>query len=174
MHIPSILPAANIETIDLRNPKVSKAILRKKILGNVIANLNVPNCSACENLKKNTNKRAAFVYAREPALSKYLDKQLHERNIYRISEDESGEEKRICKICQLLRIADLAFVEISMSDHNSLIILGMSKAIGIRILPISADIYNEKFFPWAQESVTYHLDYIAERLDSPVAKFIGR
>jgi len=174
MHIPSLLPTANIDQIDSRNPKAIKETLKRKIIERAISNLNVPNCSACENLQKNSSKKSAFVYAREPALLKYLDKELSDRKIYRVSEEESIEAKRICKICQIIRVSDLAFIEVSNRDLDSLIILGMSKAIGLKTLPISLDVYNEKTFPWAQETITYQVDLIPERLSSPVSKFIGQ
>jgi hypothetical protein len=174
MHIPSLLPTANIDQIDLRTSRASKESIKKKVVEKAISNLNIPNCNLCESLSRNSNRRSAFVYARESALLKYLDKELTDRRIYRVSEEESIEAKRICKICQVLRISDMAFVEVSNKDLNSLIILGMSKAIGVRTLPISLDVYNEKNFPWAQESITYQVDLIPERLNSPVAKFIGQ
>lgn len=174
MHIPSLLPTANIDQVDLRNFKASKDVIRRKIVEKAITNLNVPNCNACEKLRKNNSKKSAYVYAREPALLKYLDKELNDRKVHRVPEEDSTEPKRICKICQILRISDIAFIEISTRDPDSLIILGMSKAIGLRTMPISVDTYNEKTFPWAQETITYQIDLIPERLGSPVSKFIGQ
>ena len=94
------------------------------------------------------------------------------QGIYCLVAEDTKAEARICQICQALRLADCAFIEVSEGDLDSFILVGMTKAIGLKTLLLSLDKYESLSFPWAQEIVPYHLDRMTERLTTTVSKFL--
>lgn len=170
---PSLLSTINIDRVDLSDLSGSREILRKKVVEKALEDQRDFDCSSCQDMEKRGGRESVFIYAREKSLSSYLEQELSERDFHRIVEDESRKDLRICKICQVLRVSGFALIEISDKDPNSFIVLGMAKAIGIKILPLSLDRYKNMDFQWAKDIVGYQIGSIRERLETPLAKFLN-
>lgn len=172
MQIPLLLPVENIEQINLNDLEKSTETLKQKIIKKALSETYTFDCDSCSMINKQINKKIAYIYSCESELTKYLVKELNERKIKIIEEDESQKEPRICKICQVLRVSDFAFLEIDDSDPNSFIVLGMSKAIGLKTFLLSLEKYEKKDFPWAVDINSYQIGRLPEQLDKRVAKFL--
>jgi hypothetical protein len=171
---PALLHAENVDVIDdVEDSSAARNVLENKLVKRAQARLHSPNCSHCLEACKIENRRAAFLYCQHQNLAAYLEGQMESHGIYRLVAEDTKAEARICQTCQALRLADFAIIEISESDLDGFILLGMTKAIGLKTLLLSLDKYESLAFPWAQEIVPYHMDRMAERLAAPVSKFIN-
>ena len=177
---PALLPAENIEVIDLSDIVLTKEILRNDIIGKVKnlrgreSNAIHPSCKDCIDLPRTGTKKYAYCYCSEPRLAEYLDKCIRERKIDVFTEPMANRfDKKICRICQSLKVADVVFVEISEDNIDSYLVLGMSKAIGKRVLPISIDKYTKDSFPWAVDVIGYNLKHLESQLANPIAEHLS-
>jgi hypothetical protein len=171
---PNLLPVTQIEQIDIEDIQTARRVLREKIIDRVLADDQRFVCSLCKNLQKNTNIKSAYIYSKEPTLVKCVDKALRERSIKRILEEESKEELRICKICQVMKVADFVIIHLSEEDPDGFIVLGMAKAMQKKkTLPLTLDKYGDNAFAWAQESQRFQLKSVNEDLDQPLATFFN-
>lgn len=173
MKAPSLLPTTNIDQIDLKDVSVATTILKEKIVEKALSNVRQFDCSSCEGIPKQESQRTAFAYSQEKLLKQYLHKELKERKAHVIEEEESKKEPRVCKICQVLRVSDLAFIDITDADVNSLIVLGMAKAIGVKTQPLSLEKYGKKEFPWARDIVPFKINFLEKDLETHVSKFMN-
>jgi hypothetical protein len=173
MKRPVLLEAENIELINLDDLLKAKSVLENKIVKIAQSRLHSPNCSRCFEVSRLENRDAAFIYGHHKELTVYLQDQVEKHGIYRIVTEDTKAEARVCQVCQSLRVANLALIEISETDLDSFIVLGIAKAIGIKTALFSLDKYHRKDLPWAQEIILYQMDRIEERLSMPVAKFLS-
>ncbi len=171
MRVPSLLEEANIEQVNISDEAGTTDTLRKKILKPALERS--VDCDSCEGLTKETGKRAAFVYARRRELTRQLDRLLKDEHIERIAEEESEHRSRKCRICQVLGVADYAFIELSDDDPDSFIMLGMAKAMGRKTLALTMKRYNKDQFAWAEDTVQYQLDNLQGALSDSVPRFVA-
>jgi len=170
--LPSLLPTSNIDFINAKNDE-AKNIIKNKIINKAISTNFNSDCLSCELISKTkTNKTCAFIYTSNEELSTYIDKKLHKRKIHKLVDEDSSAEKRICKICQNLHLASFAIIDLSDTDLNSYILLGLSKALGIKTQPLSMDKLNQKTIPWAKEIISYQMGSIGNTINIEIDKFI--
>ena len=133
----------------------------------------VCQASACQsNIGRKKRGKTAYVYVKEPTLKTCLDKELRSRSIGVIDEDESAETTRVCRICEVMAMADHAIIEVSEKDPDSFIVLGIAKAIQIKTLPVSLERYSAREFAWADKIESYTLDGMEHQLGKPLAKVL--
>jgi hypothetical protein len=170
--VPSLLPTSNIETLNRKDLKAVEAILDKKIVAKAIWTPGDSSCPDCKDDIFDTKEKACFIYTFNPTLGKYLDAKLAEQNIDRVTEDESSKESRLCRICQSLRIAHIAFVEISDKDRSGFIVLGIAKANGVRTLAISLQRGLARDFPWSDQVTVCGIKSIDQRLGNKIEEIL--
>ena len=163
---PSLIINENIEKINLENYLETRIQIETKILKPILNNKDPYGCLKCVNLKKNKNKKSAFIYSSEPIIKEFVKTQLREREMINIEETESSKELKICRICQILRISDYSIVEINDNDLDTFIILGLCKALGKKTFLLSKSHYNSQDFPWAIEIYSYNLVSVSKNTDS--------
>jgi uncharacterized CHY-type Zn-finger protein len=172
MRLPRLLPVSQIDQIDPGNVEETTRTLREKILEPAMTKARQFECQDCTHLQKNNAVKAALLYACEPKLVACLEAELRSRSIRRIQEEESKKELRICRICQALRVANYAFIQVADEDLDSFIVLGMAKAIGVKTLPLRLERYAAIDFAWSRESIPFTLDGMDQQLSTPLAKFL--
>jgi hypothetical protein len=170
---PSLLPVAQIEQIDVENPPSARLLMREKIIERALSNDKPTACSTCEILQKREGIRSAYIYTIEPKLNKCLEKALRDRSISSIPEAESKKELRICRICQVMNLADSVLIQLSDEDPDGFIVLGMAKAMEKKTLPLSLDKYGANEFAWAKDSQRFWIASIEEDLEEPLAMFFN-
>lgn len=109
------------------------------------------------------------MYAEEPKLIECLEKQLRERNIHRFQERDSSKQLQVCRICQVLRVADYAFIQLADEYLDGFIVSGMAMAIGVKALPLRLEKYTSSDFRWAERIVTFGLSSLDQDLSTPLA-----
>jgi hypothetical protein len=169
MHMPSLLPVANVEQVDLS--QAARAAHIEKIVLRIREGHGRIECAKCKGLRRNTAVKSAFIYARNQQLSDFLGKCFEEKRIRRIAEEESHMELRACQICQVLNVADLAFIQLDDDDLDSFIILGMAMALKKKILLFTLDRYDKNDFPWAKDALRFRIRSLASQLADPVSEF---
>lgn len=170
---PSLLPVAQIEQIDIRNPQTARKIIQKNILEQALSRDRPNACSTCNNLLKKNRNKSAYIYTKEPTLTKCLENALRERSIKIIPESESDMTNRICKICQVMSLADFVLIQLSDEDLDGFIVLGMAKAMAKKTLSLSVDKYGANEFAWSGDSYRFHIASINDDLEKPLAKFFN-
>ncbi len=173
MHMPSLLSVANVEQIDLSHLQAARVVLDEKMALRIGQGHTADDCTKCPPIPENPAVKGAFVYARSHQLSTFLSRCFEEARIRRIAEEESQMELRLCQICQVLSIADLAFIQLDDDDPDSFIILGMAKAQKKKTLLLTLDRYNKNDFPWATDAIRFRIPDIDSQLGVPVSKFIN-
>ena len=93
------------------------------------------------------------------------------RKAYRITEEESKKQLRMCKICEVLKNADCAVVEVSDKDMDSFIVMGLAMGLGVRTLPIALARFDRKEFAWAEKIVECRLDALPA-LETKLSQFM--
>jgi hypothetical protein len=170
---PSLLPVAQIEQIDIRNLPSARLLIREKIVERAFSDDRPIACSTCNILQKREGVRSAYIYSREPTLTKCLEKALRDRSISRIPEAESEKELRICRICQVMNLADFVLIQLADEDPDGFIVLGMAKAMKKKTLLLSLDKYGANEFAWAKDSQRFQLKTVKDDLEEPLATFFN-
>ena len=80
---------------------------------------------------------------------------------------------RICKICQVMSLADFVLIQLSDEDLDGFIVLGMAKAMAKKTLSLSVDKYGANEFAWSGDSYRFHIASINDDLEKPLAKFFN-
>jgi nucleoside 2-deoxyribosyltransferase len=173
MDMPSLLSVANVEQVDLSHPQAAREMLDEKIALRVGQGHTANDCAECQPIPKDPRSKGAFVYARSHQLSSFLDRCFQGERIRRITEEQSQQELRLCRICQVLRVADLAFIQLDDDDPDSFIVLGMAKAQKKKTLLLTLDRYNKNDFPWATDAIRFRIPDIDNQLGVPVSTFIN-
>jgi hypothetical protein len=173
MNIPDLLPVTQVERIKLTDSSDADDTLRRKILDSAIVNEQKFDCFSCEDLSKNRRERAGFIYSREPEITQHLEKSYKDRQIRLLHEAESSMELKICRICQVIRIADFALIHLTDTDPGSFIVLGISKAMGIKTLPITISPYHPSSFAWEKEVVRCNLGTLEQDLTPTLPMFLA-
>jgi len=172
MKVPSLLPTTNIEPINLSEQATAREILAKKIIAKSLGSGTGTDCASCEVRTSEIKDGSCFVYATEPSLERYLETQMAERDISRATEGESSRQSRLCRICEVVRKANVAFVEVSDKDRSGFILLGLAMASGVRTIPFTLGRSKRRDFPWAEQVIGYSLRSMQERLGDKVAEVL--
>ncbi len=173
MKIPPLLPVAHIEQIDITDREATRKVVAEKIVDRALSGDRLFDCSSCELLPKKSWIRAAYVYAKEPRVAEVVGDALSKRGILSIAEDESKKELRICRICEVVNVADSVIVQVADNDPGSFIVLGIAKAMEKQTLPITLGRYDNRAFVWAKDTVKFKLKTLAHDLEDAIATFLA-
>lgn len=171
--LPELLPVSNLEEINIRNKSETRMTLRNKIINPALDNKSVFDCLDCSNIQKPNNSPSAYVYCPEPQLEECINEALSSRKIQRLHPNISDKEILICKVCDILRISDFVFIQLSESDPNGFILLGMSKAFKLKPKILTLDKFGQRDFAWAEEVQHLHPKGLSKQLSESLSIYFN-